>query len=275
VIDLHLHTTASDGRLSPDALVNRAAAAGLTVLGVTDHDTTAGLPLAAETAGALGVRLVPGIEITAVECGRDVHILGYFFDPGSRALTDFLSEQRVDRLRRVAAIGERLRELGYGVDTTALLDQARHQPGRTIGRPQIADALVAAGYATDRRDAFDRLLGEGRPAFVARAGAAVARVTAVIHDAGGIASLAHPVLLGIDHEIPRLARQGLDALEVRHSDHDQAAEARYRGLAASLGLAVSGGSDFHGDASVHAARLGEVTLSEADFAILEARRMRA
>jgi 3',5'-nucleoside bisphosphate phosphatase len=275
VIDLHLHTTASDGRLSPDALVNRAAAAGLTVVSITDHDTTAGLPLAGETAGTLGLRLVAGIEITAVECGHDVHVLGYFFDPGSRALADFLGDQRVDRLRRVSAIGERLRELGYGVDIAPLLVEARHQPGRTIGRPQIADALVLAGHVTNRRDAFDRLLGEGRPAFVARAGAPVAQVTSVIHEAGGVASLAHPVLLGMDDEIPRLARQGLDAIEVRHSDHDAAAEAHYRALAASLGLTVSGGSDFHGDESVHAARLGEVTLGEADFAMLEARRMKA
>jgi 3',5'-nucleoside bisphosphate phosphatase len=272
VIDLHLHTTASDGCLSPDALVVRAAAAGLTVLSITDHDTTSGLPLASETARQHGVRLVTGIEITAVEGGRDVHVLGYFVDAGCAALAEFLRDQRADRIRRVAAIGERLRELEYDLDIASLVERAHREPGRTIGRPQIADALVAAGHVKNRREAFDRLLAEGRPAFVARVGAPVAEVTAIIRTAGGVASLAHPGLLGMDDEIPRLARQGLDALEVRHSDHDATAESRYRDLAASLGLAASGGSDFHGDESVHCAHLGAVTLSEPDFGALEARR---
>lgn len=271
MIDLHLHTTASDGRLAPDALVARAAAAGLTVVSITDHDTTAGLPLAFEAARRCGIRLITGIEITAVERGRDVHVLGYFFSPGSQTLADFLTAQRADRVRRVAAIGSRLRELGYEIDITPLLDGARRQPARTIGRPQVADALVSAGHVADRTDAFDRLLGEGRPAYVARAGAPVVEVTSVIGAAGGIASLAHPGLLGMDADIPRLAREGLDALEVRHSDHDSSAESTYRQIAVTLGLAVSGGSDFHGDDPTHGARLGDVTLEQADFEALEAR----
>jgi 3',5'-nucleoside bisphosphate phosphatase len=271
VIDLHLHTTASDGRLSPAALVARAHAAGLTILGVTDHDTTAGLHEAQLAAGPLGLRVVNGIEISAVECGRDVHVLGYFIEPGSGVLNAFLGRQRVQRRARAAAIGERLRDLGYQFDVAALIAELSRQPGKTIGRPQIADALVAHGYASDRPDAFDRLLGEGRPAYVPRQGATLAEAVAAIRGAGGIASLAHPGLVGMDDHIERFAADGLAALEARHSDHDAQTEARYRSIAARLGLAVSGGSDFHGEDSHHQSGLGTVTLSAEDFARLELR----
>jgi predicted metal-dependent phosphoesterase TrpH len=271
VIDLHLHTTASDGRLPPAALVARATDAGLTILGVTDHDTTAGLHEARVAADALGIRIVNGIEISAVERGRDVHVLGYFIDPASDGLDEFLQRQRTQRLARVMAIGGRLRDLGVDVDVLGIIASRLEQPGKTIGRPQIADALVAHGHAVDRRDAFDRLLGEGQPAFVPRAGVSVAAVVAAIRTAGGIASLAHPGLLGMDEDIERFAAEGLMALEARHADHDVQTEARYRSMAATLGLAVSGGSDFHGDDSHHRSGLGVVTLSAEDFAELESR----
>jgi predicted metal-dependent phosphoesterase TrpH len=267
VIDLHLHTTASDGRLTPSELVIRAAGAGLRILGVTDHDTTAGLAEAEGSTRAQGLRLVPGIEITAVEHGRDVHVLGYFIDRDNRQLSAFLEAQRADRRRRVARMADLLGSLGHRLDLAGLLDVTAI-PGRSIGRPQLADALVAAGHAIDRRDAFDRLLGEGRPAFVPRSGATVAEVIGTIHAAGGLASLAHPGLLRMDEEIPAFAVAGLDALEVRHIDHDCELEERYRRLAVQLGLAMTGGSDYHGGDSDAP---GAVTLSGSDFAELERR----
>ncbi len=270
MIDLHLHTTASDGTLTPSALVARAAAAGITVLSVTDHDTTAGLDEARAAAETAGLTLVPGIEITAIEQARDVHVLGYFIDPRSAALAAFLARQRADRLQRVARIGERLRDIGCPIDLDPLLEAAARNTGRSIGRPQIADALIARGHACDRDDAFARLLGEDKPAFVPRAGETPERVIDLIRDAGGIASLAHPVLLQRDDLIPRLARAGLSALEVCHSDHDEAAERHYRQLAWRHGLAVSGGSDYHGDAGRRAAALGVVTLPRLDFERLRA-----
>ena len=274
MIDLHLHTTASDGRLDPTALVSLAARSGLRVIAVTDHDTVAGLAEARGAADREQLRLVDGIEITAVEAGRDVHVLGYFMNPSDSGLARFLEQQRAARVDRTREIGKRLCDLGYTIDVDALL-AAVACSGRSIGRPAIADALVASGHAIDRQDAFDRWLGTDGPAFVARKGPSLADVVAAIAAAGGIASLAHPGLLGLDDEIPAFASAGLQAIEACHRDHDAAAEARYRAIASSLGLAVSGGSDFHGEhervRSGVQARPGCVVLPEGDFAALEAR----
>jgi 3',5'-nucleoside bisphosphate phosphatase len=274
VIDLHLHTTASDGRLTPSSLVALAARAGLRVISVTDHDTVAGLAEAREAAGVHGVRLVSGIEMTAVDVGRDVHVLGYFFDPEDPGLARFLHTQRLARIDRVREIAHRLQGMHCGIDVEALLAGTPAASGRSVGRPLVADALVAAGHAVDRRDAFDRLLGQGCPAFVPRCGPDVREVVDAIARAGGVASLAHPGLLGTDERIPDYAATGLSAIEARHRDHSPADEERYRQLAGTLGLAVSGGSDFHGeqesrDGSV--ASPGSVRLGAEDFALLEAR----
>lgn len=265
MIDLHLHTTASDGRLAPRDLVARASAAGITVLSVTDHDTVAGLAEAREAAIGKGLTFVNGIEITAVEQARDIHVLGYFFDPGHGELTGFLEAQRADRVRRVVEIAGRLVSLGAPIEIGDFTRRAAERPGTSLGRPQIADALVAAGHAIDRNDAFDRFIGAECPAYVARRGASPEDVIALIRRAGGVASLAHPALVRNDALIPRLAAAGLQALEARHSDHDAAAERHYRALAGAHGLVVTGGSDFHGDSAHHPAALGEVTLPVEDF----------
>jgi len=265
-----MHTTASDGALSPPALMARAAAAGLTVVSVTDHDTVAGLAPAGQAA-AFRLRLVNGIEITSVENGRDVHLLGYFIDADDPSLSLFLERQRADRVRRVREIAARLRALGCGIDEEALIVSAASTPGTSIGRPQIAGALVAAGHARDRDDAFNRILGRDGPAFVPRRGSRPEQVIEIIAGAGGIASLAHPGLTRVDAIIPRLAAAGLTALEARHSDHDAGVERHYRDLAARHGLAVSGGSDFHGDSGQRPSALGAVTLPSDDFVALESR----
>jgi predicted metal-dependent phosphoesterase TrpH len=262
-IDLHLHTTASDGLLAPEHLVARAVEAGVSILSVTDHDTVAGLPAAADAASRLGVRLVTGIEITAVEKDRDVHLLGYFFDPSDGGLSSFLSKQRDDRMRRVREMGARLRHLGCEIDVQPLLDRAN--AGQSVGRPAIADALVASGHVADRNDAFARLLGRGRPAFIPRRGVSGADVIRVIHEAGGIASLAHPGVLQQDELIPGLVDAGLDALEVRHSDHPPPLQAHYAAMTERLNLGRSGGSDYHGEGLHRACRIGGVSLPRDEF----------
>jgi 3',5'-nucleoside bisphosphate phosphatase len=268
LIDLHLHTTASDGLLEPSALVARAAERGLRTISITDHDTCAGLGAAGDAARRLGLRLICGVEITAVESGRDVHMLAYFVDPESAALLEFLRAQRAQRVERVRRIGQRLAALGYAID----VDTLTTAPGRSIGRPQIADALVRGGHACDRDDAFARLLGVGRPAFVPRRGPAPEAVIDLARQAGGLVSMAHPGLTAMDHLIPRLAAAGLQAIEVRHSDQDRATEDRYRQLALEYELAVSGGSDYHGDVGHRATSLGRITLTAEELAALEARR---
>jgi 3',5'-nucleoside bisphosphate phosphatase len=271
LIDLHLHTTVSDGLLAPAALVARAAACGLKTISVTDHDTTAGVAEAAAAAARHGLRLVPGVEMTSIAEGRDVHMLAYFVDPDRPAFTEFLRTQRTDRLARVRTIATRLAELGYPIDVEAIISSSSGT-ARSVGRPQLADALVAHGYATDRDDAFSRLLGHGAPAFVPRSGPSPEAVIAAVHDAGGITSLAHPGVTRMDSIIACLAAAGLAAIEVRHSDHDPFTEQRYREMAAHHGLAVSGGSDFHGDVGHRASMIGRISISEEELTALESRR---
>ena len=266
MIDLHLHTTASDGTLSPSELVFQARAAGLSIISITDHDTTAGNDAAQHLVPDPGIRIVPGIEISAVADGRDVHVLGYFIDTAAPSLRAFLDRQREDRIRRVAEMGARLTALGCPIDVAPILDDAAR--GRSVGRPQIAAALLGAGHVRTRDEAFDRFLEFGGAAYVPRAGTSPEQVVAIIHEAGGIASLAHPGVTARDQLIAPLAAAGLDAIEAVHSDHDAATQARYRALAAELGLLVTGGSDFHGVLAYRVSRLGTVTLPAADFAAL-------
>jgi len=253
LIDLHTHTTASDGRCAPAELVRRASAAGIRVLAVTDHDTVAACAEAAVACAAAGIEFVAGIEITAVRAEADVHTLAYFFDVGSRQLASFLDEQRQFRIARARLMVDRLAALGIALDADAILKPAYDDPTKSAGRPWIARALVEGGHAASTNEAFERWLGRGRPAFVARMGPSPEQVIACIHDAGGIASIAHPGLLGRDDWLPPLVAAGLDALEAYHSDHDDAVTAHYLAVAEQLGIGVSGGSDYHGD-SFHGGR---------------------
>lgn len=273
MIDLHLHTTASDGMSTPETLVARTAAAGLTTIAVTDHDTLAAVPAVRRAAAQAGIRVISGLEVTAIHDGQDVHVLGYFVEPGDPALEQFLDAQRADRRRRVEEIFERLAHLGMAVDTT-LAGEASVAAGRAVGRPLVARALVEAGHARDIADAFDKFLAHGRPAFVPRRGATPADVIAVVTRAGGLTSFAHPGKLGLDPLIGELAAAGLAAIEVFHPDHTPKDVAKYRRLAADFGLAVTGGSDFHGPGAGRVDALGEVVLPAEELAAFEARRSR-
>jgi 3',5'-nucleoside bisphosphate phosphatase len=273
VIDLHTHTTASDGRCTPEELASIAAAAGVTTLAVTDHDTVAGCARAAAACGAAGIEFVAGIEITSIVGDVDVHVLGYFVDTRSRALHDFLAEQRARRVDRLRLIVERLGTFGVALDADAILEPALADPDKSAGRPWIARALVAGGHVADTREAFDKWLARGQPAFVPRFAASPIEVFARIRDAGGVASLAHPVWNGHDEWIPEFAAGGLDAIEVYHTDHDEEATRRYLAMARRLGLAMSGGSDYHADPS-HGGAPGSVSLPQEAYEQLKARQHR-
>jgi predicted metal-dependent phosphoesterase TrpH len=272
LIDLHTHTTASDGRCTPEQLAARAAAAGVTVLGLTDHDTMSGCPATAEACVRHGIEFVHGIEITAVADDRDIHVLGYLLDPRSAPLQAFLAGQRQRRVERVREMLHRLAAHGLHLDADAVLKPGLDDPTRAAGRPWVARAMVAAGYVRDVAEAFDVWLSRGRPGFVPRTGAGAEEVFARVHAAGGIASLAHPVLMKHDEWIPRFADAGLDAIEAYHSDHDETATLRYLACASRLGLLVTGGSDYHADEGHGGAGPGSVSLPREHYDRLIAHR---
>jgi predicted metal-dependent phosphoesterase TrpH len=270
-IDLHLHTTASDGRCTPQELVQRAALGGVSVMAVTDHDTTAATAEVESEARRLGIHAVPGIEITAVEAGRDLHVLGYLFNPCHEGLAALLETQRAVRVDRIEAIAARLAAHGVGIDVEPILDRSRRDNGRSIGRPQVARAMVEAGHVASTQEAFDRWLIPGRPGFVAREGPTVEVVIEIIHQAGGIASIAHPGQRGLGPRIPALAAAGLDAVEAFHPDHDAVLVQEYVQLARRLDLLLTGGSDFHGDPA-HGVEPGSVALPAEEWERVQATR---
>lgn len=271
MIDLHTHTTASDGRCSPAELVERARAAGVDVLSVTDHDTTAAAPAVAAACAAAGIEFVPGIEITAVNDGVDVHVLGYFIDPNAPGLSAFLATQRQRRVDRVRQMVDRLAALGITLDAAAILRPSESGDGKAAGRPWIARALVAGGYVANIAEAFEKYLKTGAPAFVSRVGPTPPEVFAQIHGADGLASLAHPGLLKRDDLLPGFVAAGLDAVEAHHSKHSADDTSRYLAFAQGLGLVVSGGSDYHGDPSHDAGGLGSTVLPRERFQDLKGR----
>jgi predicted metal-dependent phosphoesterase TrpH len=207
-----------------------------------------------------------------VRDGADVHVLGYFIDVRSRALGAFLAGQRQQRIDRLRQIVDRLAAFGISLDAERILRPAVEDSRRSAGRPWIARALVAGGFVATTDEAFDRWLERGKPGFVPRLGASPAEVISRIHEAGGLASLAHPALVGHDEWIAGLVADGLDAIEAYHSEHDAAATARYLDMASAMSLGVSGGSDFHGDESHGPGQPGAVSLPKARYEELLRRR---
>ena len=265
MIDLHMHTTASDGRCSPEELVRLAKAVGITTMAVGDHDTMAAVPAAGSAAVAAGIEFVPGIEITSVSGGKDVHVLGYFLDPGTPGLSELIDDQRRRRLARAQEIGDRLARLGAAIDVEELMATVACHNGKAIARPQIAQALVKAGHVATVAEAFDRYLGESCGAYVPHTGAAPEEVVRLVLAGGGIASLAHPGYTNQDDIIPRLVEAGLGAIEAYHSSHESEMTAHYLALAKSFGLAVTGGSDYHGEGTRRSEFFGRTQLPEEDY----------
>ena len=241
-VDLHAHSTASDGMASPTVLVERAHAAGLAAIAITDHDTVGGA-IEAQAAGArVGIDVVVGTELSSTEGEDELHILALHIADVAvieRALARF----RDGRVARAEAMVERLAALGADVSIDDVLAQAA---GGAVGRPHVARALVARKAARDIRDAFDRFLGAGRPAYVPKAELAVADAVRIAHEAGAIAVAAHLGGDGRREYVEHLRRQGLDGLEVRHPGHSNEDTLRLGALADHFGMVKSGGSDWHG-----------------------------
>ena len=262
-IDLHLHTAASDGLLTPPALVQAVRAADVEVLSVTDHDTVDGLDEARAAAAAAGLVFINGIELSAYWGSVEFHILGYYIDPANSGLRAFLDATREARRVRLHAMLNRLHAMGMMVPADEVL--ARAQNGN-VGRPHLARAMVERGFVGNADEAFDRYLGTNRPAYVPRPDVSVAEAIGVIRKAGGIASLAHPGLHNRDEALPDLMAAGLAGIEVYHPKHAFGRARRYRRIAQQYNLLITGGSDFHGaDEGDHASVPGLPCLPEADY----------
>jgi 3',5'-nucleoside bisphosphate phosphatase len=243
-VDLHAHSTASDGSRSAADVVREAKRVGLTALALTDHDTLDGIAEATAMGNELGVRIVPGIELSAVEGDNETHILGLHLSD-TRGMESGLVALRDMRRARAGRIVQRLNELGVRIELAAVLEQAA---GGAVGRPHVARAMIAEGWAVDFRDAFDRYLGNGRPAYVSKERLAVADAVGLIHRAGGLAILAHPAHSGTKERIAAFVAQGMDGVEVRHPSHSADDTARLAALVEHFSLVPSGGSDWHGAA---------------------------
>jgi predicted metal-dependent phosphoesterase TrpH len=243
-VDLHSHSTASDGTLPPDAVVAAAHNVGLRALAITDHDTLAGVPLATATGETLGLRVVPGVELSAHEGDREIHILALHVTRLG-ILETRLEALRAGREVRAARIVERLRSLGLDLTVDMVMKEAGDA---SVGRPHIARALIRAGLVRDFREAFDRYLGGGRPGFVPKERLEVRDAIAITHEAGGLAIWAHPGSDGRRARFEPLVEAGLDGVEVRHPSHLAEDINRLGALADFFGLVPSGGSDWHGSA---------------------------
>lgn len=253
-IDLHSHSSVSDGTDPPAAVIGHAVAAGVDVLALTDHDTVAGHAEAAKHLPP-GFTLVPGVELSCAHRGASVHLLGYLFDPEHPGLAAEMHRIRGDRVVRAEGMVERLRAEGVPITWERVRAIAGDvDGGSVIGRPHIARALVEAGAAASVQDAFDRWIGSGGPAYVARYALDPVRAVRLVREAGGVCVLAHPARGEGAHtgEVPgdlvqAMAAAGLGGIEADHPAHNDAERERWRGRAADLGLVVTGSSDDHGE----------------------------
>lgn len=242
--DLHCHTTASDGLLSPKEVVRLAAEAGLQAVGITDHDTIAGWKEAEVAGTEARLEIVRGIELSAEWDGLEVHILGYELDAESPSLKEHLNGLRTARHRRMLKIIEQLGLLGIRIRAEEVY---RIATGESIGRPHLAQVLMDRGYAESIREAFERYLGQGAPAYVPRFKLSPEEGIELVRAAKGVAVLAHPGVGKLDERIPAWVEAGLQGLEVSHSEHGPDEERRCRAIAENLHLVMTGGSDFHGE----------------------------
>lgn len=267
-VDLHSHTTASDGSFTPRELVREAARRGLRVLALTDHDSTDGLAAALDEAARHSpLEIVPGIEINCDVGGTEVHILGYFVDYEAAWFQDFCRAQREARRARVHGIAARLRELGMPVDLDEVF--ALVQEG-SVGRPHVAQAMVKHGYVKSVREAFDKYLAAGKPGHVPREKLAPDDAVRLIRKAAGVPVFAHPGVSDRDELIPGLIGAGLMGIECYYSEHSAVRTAGYLQMCRDHDLVATGGSDFHGP-KVRAATLGVPAVPMAAWEALKAK----
>ena len=257
--DLHIHSTASDGTKSPATILQMAFDMGLHVLAITDHDSLLGAREACGLAQDMGLEVVPGVEITTQTDRRAVHLLGYFVKPDSKILEDIFQESCDKRLNRTLAIADNLAEAGYDISSEEVLET-----GDTVNRSLLARMLVAKGVATSIDDAFRNLIGWKSPYYVHCSYLQTIEAIHAVIEAGGCAFLAHPAHYRVEDLIEPFSREGLCGIEVFHTLQSKEDSVRLESMARELGLGISGGSDWHGDAA-HGAQLASAGLDAGQY----------
>lgn len=263
-VDLHVHSTASDGLLPPDGLARLAVEKDLAAIAITDHDTTSGVQHLSELAGGTrhqldtifygGVEIVPAVEINSQWEGRELHILGYFVPLYDSPFQDLLRHLRDERRLRAGRMIAKLRELGMPIDKDRVLELAK---GESVGRPHIAAAMIEKGYVATLKEAFDDYIGMGKMAYVEREHLSPKGCVTAIRDSGGVAAWAHPVTASADHLLRELVECGLQVLEAYHPELDRKTREKYVELAKRHNLRVTGGSDYHGPSLGEGRDLGD------------------
>ena len=266
--DLHMHTTHSDGALSPAELLAKVRDAGLGIISITDHDSVGAVEEAIGLGQTLGVEVIPGVELSAVVDGSEIHILGYFIDHRNEALLASLAGFREERLRRAERIVGKLNRMNIPLSMDAVMANVS---GDSVGRPHIANALVNEGHAQNYRQAFSKYIGDGRPAYEQKMSFSPVDTVRLIAGAGGLSFLAHPGKSLPEALVMTLIKSGLDGIEVVHPSHTPELVKYYRGIAGEYCLLESGGSDFHGGQKGDDGLLGQVAIPAAAVDVMRRR----
>ena len=258
-VDLHLHSTCSDGTDTPAQIVELAAAEHMTCIALTDHDNLDGIDEARLASEAAGIEFIPGIELSVDYEDTKMHMLVYFLEPGTGPLQDLLAELRRGRDQRNVAMIEKLNQLGYEITAD---DVARHAHGRSVGRPHVADALVEKGHFATRNDAFEGLLNDGGVAYIERDRLTAVDAIGFARESNAVPVIAHPITINLGVEagptFRKLADLGLGGIEAHHPKHNLPLRVKFEEIASTLNIAATGGSDYHG-AGVREFRVGKGT----------------
>ncbi|MEI7484333.1 MAG: PHP domain-containing protein [Ignavibacteriota bacterium] len=265
--DLHIHTSYSDGKLSPAEIIDLAKEKGLNIIGVTDHDNIEGSQAMLEHNGKHGIEVIPGIELSADYHGKEVHLLGYFMDFKNPALVEHLKLIKNLRIRRIEKMIAKLKELGVNINSTDLFE--KYSSSCSIGRPHLANEILAQGYVKDFQTSFNRYLGDNKPAFVKKDNLNFEIMIELIKVSGGLSFVAHPGSYFRESALVELKKAGISGIEVYHPSHNDAHNKKYMKFVKEHNLLAVGGSDFHGYSEYDYHNIGRFYVDEEEFTLLK------